>query len=102
MRAREICTRAAGLITGDRRKAHGPKQQNHDCIAAVWNGILEARRVGGYPDKLDAVDVATLMEGLKIARRYSGGKHNDENYIDAAGYAAICGEMAAAAEEKND
>ncbi len=41
---------------------------------------------------LDAHDVANLMEGMKIARRYSGS-FNVDDYIDGAGYAAVAGEI---------
>lgn len=93
MKASEVCNAAAAIVQGDRERTHGDKEQNHACIAAVWNGILEARRIGGKSEKLDALDVANLMEGLKIARRYSGA-HNDDDYIDGAGYAAVAGEIA--------
>ena len=43
---------------------------------------------------LDAHDVATLMEGMKIARRYTG-VFNPDDYVDGAGYAACAGEIAA-------
>jgi hypothetical protein len=38
--------------------------------------------------------VANLMEGLKIARRYTG-KFNADDYIDGCGYSACAGEIAA-------
>jgi hypothetical protein len=34
-----------------------------------------------------------MMEGMKIARRYSGS-HNVDDYVDGAGYAACAGEIA--------
>lgn len=86
--AGDIVREAAALVDGDRQNSHGDKRQNHDCIAAVWNGILEARRISGRPDMLDAHDVANLMEGLKIARRYTGA-FNPDDYVDAAGYAGV-------------
>lgn len=93
MKAAEIATLAAGLVGGDREKTHGNKYQNHAAIAAVWNGILTA---AGKPTQqpLNAHDVANLMEGLKIARRYLGA-YNADDYIDGAGYAAVAGEIAA-------
>lgn len=93
MIAGEIANRAANLVGGDRHKTHGDKTRNHENIAAVWNGILAAAgKAAVLP--LNAHDVANLMEGLKIARRYSGS-YNVDDYIDGAGYAAVAGEIAA-------
>lgn len=91
MKAAEICASAGALVGGDRQATHGDKLENHQAIAAVWNGILAA--AGKAPSKpLDAHDVATLMEGMKIARRYTG-TFNIDDYIDGAGYAACAGEI---------
>lgn len=93
MNAGEIAGRAAELVGGDRAKTHGDKTQNHNNIAAVWNGILMAAGKA-TPVPLNAHDVANLMEGLKIARRYAGS-FNADDYVDGAGYAAVAGEIAA-------
>lgn len=86
--AEQVAMKAAELVSGERQRTHGDKRANHACIAAVWNGILEARQISGRHDPLDAHDVANLMEGLKIARRYTGS-FNPDDYIDGAGYAAV-------------
>jgi uncharacterized protein DUF6378 len=92
MDANGIALKAAELVGGDREKTHGDKVLNHQKIAGVWNGILAA--AGKSPvTPLDAHDVANLMEGLKIARRYLG-TFNPDDYIDGAGYAAVAGEIA--------
>jgi hypothetical protein len=89
----EIAEKAAELVGGPRAHVHGDKIVNHDKIAFVWNGILAA--AGKSPAvPLDGHDVANLMEGLKIARRYLG-QFNLDDYIDGAGYAACAGEIAA-------
>ena len=88
MKAERICTRAATLVGGDRAATHGDKRRNHAAIAAMWNGFLDARRIVGRADDLDAHDVANMMELLKVARRYTGG-FNADDYIDGAGYAAV-------------
>ena len=91
--AKEIALRAADLVGGDRAVTHGGKLDNHARIADVWNGILSA--AGKKPFRpLDAHDVANLMEGMKIARRYTGA-FNPDDYIDGAGYAAVAGEVRA-------
>lgn len=89
-----IAQQAAELVSGARASAHGPKLDNHQRIAAAWNGILAA--AGKSPSTpLDAHDVANLMEALKIARRYCGA-FNVDDYVDGAGYAACAGEIKAA------
>lgn len=92
MKAAEICNEAGKLVAGDRQRTHGDKLENHQKIALVWNGILAA--AGKAPTSpLDAHDVATLMEGMKIARRFAGD-FNADDYVDGAGYAAVAGEIA--------
>ena len=93
MKAHEIATKAASLVGGDRETTHGNKLKNHAAIAAMWNGYLTARgKLSQIP--LDALDVANMMETLKIARRCNGA-HNDDDYVDGAGYASVAGEIAA-------
>jgi hypothetical protein len=91
VKAQDIALAAASLVSGDRNKSHGDVLDNHERIAEVWNGIL---RAAGKPTEmaLDAHDVANLMEGLKIARRYAGG-YNPDDYIDGSGYSAVAGEI---------
>lgn len=90
-KASDIATKAAELVGGDRAASHGDKYLNHWNIAQVWNGILRAAgKLNGEP--LDAHDVANMMEGMKIARRYTGA-FNVDDYIDGAGYAAVAGEV---------
>lgn len=91
MKAKDIALRAAELVSVDRNISHGDCLDNHERIAAVWNGILDA--AGKSPiHPLDAHDVANLMEGLKIARRYSGNFSFDD-YVDSCGYSALAGEI---------
>lgn len=97
MRAVEILNHALALVGGNRAAEHGEKLANHKKIAAVWNGILIA--ADAAPARpLDAHDIANLMEGLKIARRYAG-RFNPDDYVDGAGYAACAGEIAHALAE---
>lgn len=90
--AGDIATEAARLVATDREQTHGRKGPNFAAIAAVWNGILEARRLNGRGGPLDGHDAANLMEGMKIARRYSG-RFNPDDYVDGAGYAAVAFEV---------
>lgn len=92
MRAHEICAQAAHLVSGERDRTHGAKRRNHENIAQFWNAYLRAKF--DCPFNLTALDAANMMEALKIARRCYGA-HNADDYVDAAGYAACAGEIAA-------
>lgn len=93
MKASAIAEKAASLVGGDRALTHGDKTDNHQRIAEMWNGAL--RGMGKAPARdLDAHDVASLMEILKIARRYTG-EFNPDDYIDGCGYSAVAGEIMA-------
>lgn len=93
MRADEALQTALGLVTGERARTHGDKLTNHLRIAALWNAYLHNL---GVQIHLDGTDVALMMALLKIARTQSGGAHNDDNYVDLAGYAAVAIETATA------
>ncbi len=91
IKATAIAARAAQLVGDNRQSTHGDMLKGFERIATIWNGILTA--AGKAPARpLDAHDVANLMEGLKIARRY-GGSFNLDDYVDGAGYAAVAGEI---------
>lgn len=92
MEAVEILNTAASLVGGDRAKTHGDKLINHTKIANLWNTYLVNK--SGVAINIDATDVAQMMILLKIARTQSGGTHNPDNYVDAAGYAGVAGECA--------
>lgn len=99
--AADICTEAAQLVGGARAVTHGDKSINFANTAWLWNALLEAKArrqeaVSGHPistPRLDALDVANMLELFKIARRYSGS-HNLDDYVDGAGYAGCAGEIA--------
>ncbi len=89
MNAKEILETAGRLVAGERDRLHGNMLNNFDCIAEIWSAIIKASGKG-LDAPLDAHDVANMMEGLKIARRYSG-EFNADDYVDGAGYAACAG-----------
>jgi hypothetical protein len=93
MKAAKICTKAGELVRGDRAALHGDKAINLQNIAHIWNAILVAKTVRDGHRGLNALDVANMLEALKIARRYAGS-HNIDDYIDGAGYAGCAGEIA--------
>jgi uncharacterized protein DUF6378 len=77
---------AAGLITGDRNKTYGSPTQNFQDTATIWTAALRHKLKDGI--ELDAIDVAKLMIGLKLARM--AAQPNRDNWVDIAGYAG-CG-----------
>jgi len=85
MRARDVCRRAADLVSGDRARQYGDARLLHARIATLWSAHL------GH--SITPHDVALLLLLLKVART-TGGTFNPDNYIDAAGYAAIAAELA--------
>lgn len=91
MKAPEIASAASELVGGDRAEAYGDIYDGWNKTAAMWNAILLA---AGKPPVLDAHIAATMMEGLKMVRRFNGPFRAD-NYIDACGYAGCAGEIAA-------
>lgn len=92
MNAQQIAQKAAELVGGDRDRQHGAKRDNFDRIADLWNSWLRIRN--HWTDELTAHDVGIMMALLKVARTQSG-EHNEDDYIDAAGYFACAGEIAA-------
>jgi hypothetical protein len=92
--AATICLEAARLVEGPRQVTHGDKVLHFKNIALAWNGILEMRILrDGTHTPLTALDVTNMLEAMKVARRYCG-KHNIDDYVDGAGYAACAGELA--------
>jgi hypothetical protein len=77
--------KAISLIDGDRDRQHGDRKENFGMIAALWSTYL------GTPIKPH--QVAWCMVLMKAARE-SNGTHSLDNAIDAAGYAALAGELA--------
>jgi hypothetical protein len=80
-----ILARAAEVTGGERQDSYGPVEQNLQRIADLWTAYLDREVV------ITAEDVAWMMVLLKMARSSAHGYHED-NYVDAAAYAAIAGE----------
>lgn len=97
MKASEIAMKVAGLVDGEREKAHGNKATNFNNIARLWNAWFKIN--DGLAGQLTGADVAKLMALLKIARMESG-EHNDDDFIDGTGYLAIAGELSTPTETK--
>ena len=87
----EILKRAAEVTGGERQDSYGPVEQNLSNIAEFWALYLSQRNE--IQVTITSEDVAWMMVMLKAARSLNGGYHED-NYVDAAAYAAIAGECA--------
>ena len=92
-RRSEVLKDALKLINEDREIVYGTPKDNLGLTAKFWGLWLGIR--------VEAHDVATLMELAKVARRKNKPTYKD-NYIDAAGYAALGYEVASAIEDLNE
>jgi hypothetical protein len=77
--------KAISLIDGDRDASHGDRKENFAMIAALWSTYLGT--------EVKPHQVCWCMVLVKAARE-SNGTHSLDNAIDAAGYAALAGELA--------
>ena len=85
MNRNEILGAARQASSVDRAATHGEAENTFGLIAAYWSAHLDCVVTAG--------DVAQLMVLFKVARMKANPGHAD-NYVDAAGYAAIAGELA--------
>jgi hypothetical protein len=92
MKIDDIMSAASALVSGDRRAAYGDPLDGFTRIAIFWNAHLHATGAAG-PRPITALDVAWMMLEVKHGRAYTG-PHRDDNYIDAAGFAGVAGEIA--------
>ena len=86
----EILKRAAEVTGGERQDSYGPVKKNLDNIAILWMAYLQAKT--GQLVPISPEDVAWMMTLLKAGR--SVNAYHEDNYVDAAAYAAIAGECA--------
>ena len=95
--AADILENARVLVNENRHDQHGEKTQNHRNIANLWNAYIynkhTSRGLSNMQCLLDEQDVAVMQALLKIARTLLG-EHNEDDYIDGAGYLGIAGELA--------
>lgn len=86
----EILKRAIEVTGGERQDSYGPVKDNLSNIAEFWQVYLTQRNETLVV--VEAQDVAWMMTMLKAARSMAG--YHEDNYVDAAAYAAIAGECA--------
>ncbi len=110
MNRAEILDTAKSLITGDRQEQYGDAAQIYKVVGKMWGDyIFEgfAKRYGPIYDSdskqitgfvFSPQTVLTMLALMKIGREVSGN-HKDDNFIDAAGYIALAGEIAGSDEQ---
>lgn len=81
-----ILAEAGRLVSADRARQYGDYRDSMADIADAWNVYLD--------HCLRPSDIAVMMALLKIARM-KAAPLNPDNYVDAVGYLAIAGALAA-------
>ena len=87
MHRADILAEAAKLTTGDRNDAYGHPHDNLTHMADMVTAFLRGKY--GEMAALDSEDMAWIMVFAKVSRTVA--TYKDDNYIDAAAYAAIAG-----------
>jgi len=80
----EVLDTAKGYVTKDRASTHGSAENSFAVMAQMWSAYLGV--------KVEAHDVAAMLVLFKVARYRNNPAHAD-NSVDAAGYAALMGEL---------
>jgi hypothetical protein len=101
--AHNMLYNAAKIITTQRGNQHGGAENSFQTIGDLWTTLLKQatiHRRGGEGEivaiddlQITPADVAHMMNILKIARAIHGDPLNEDNYVDAAGYAALAGSL---------
>jgi hypothetical protein len=91
MKASELLSRAAQLVSGDRAETYGDCVEQYTKLADLWTQTLTL--AGMAPDvPLDAHVVAWMLADLKKVRAFGLAYHED-SYVDGSGYVGIAGEI---------
>ena len=83
-KAEDLLNEALRIVTGARRNAYGPPEDNFRRIADLWNVYLKQRKTHG---DITMGDVSLMMVLMKIARLSETPTHRD-SVVDMAGYSA--------------
>lgn len=90
MNAVDILTEAAAIVAGARNETHGEKESSFIAIGNMWSVYLASRK--DPAGLIRPADVCQMMVLLKQCRA-EWGTPMDDHWVDAAGYAAIAGEL---------
>ena len=85
----DVIAEAQRIVTGARRAAYGPPENNFRRISDLWNAHLINT---GRPAVFQPRDVAAFMILMKMARLAETPDHRD-SIVDIIGYAACYAEM---------
>ncbi len=87
-----ILKKAYATINGERQDSYGNPEDSFKIIAALWTIYLKAEGLLPEDKELSPLNVAVMMSLFKHARM-SGQKPSADNFVDAAGYLGIAGDM---------
>lgn len=100
MKRKKILSAAAKATSKDRESVYGPPEINFLNIAGYWENYLSSLGVPIPADGLlEPEDVAWMLTLVKVARAV-GPTYSPDNAIDAAGYAALAGELGATNDQR--
>jgi hypothetical protein len=85
-----VLEEAINVTSGARRRDYDSATPNHQRIADFWNNYIKSRK--DPLAEISALDVATMMILLKIAR--ASYTPTRDTYVDIAGYARCCSQIA--------
>lgn len=89
----EILDTAKKCVCGDRDEQYGSPENSFRMIADLWVPYLKEKCVSrGAIVDIEPEDVAAMMVLFKMAR-VATGHNKEDNWCDAAGYAACGGEL---------
>jgi len=80
----KVLDAAKKIVNGERQDAYGNPEDSFATISQLWTTYLDRH--------ISSKDVAIMMTLLKIARM-KGQLESIDNYIDAAGYIGLAGDM---------
>lgn len=81
----EILDAARSMVTEQKEREHGTPSETFRKVALLWESYLDV--------PITMTDVAWMLTLLKIARAQQNSG-NEDNFVDAAGYAALAAELA--------
>ena len=81
----DISREAVEIVTRGRDEDYGHPEDCFEAIARLWNAYLDVR-YDGVDLGLQAIDVARMMQLLKLARRIVAPKPKRDSFVDAIGY----------------
>lgn len=85
----DILSEAKSLTEGQRNTSYGHPIDNMSNFAGLVSAYLSGR---GCTIDLSPEDGAWIMVLAKIARTFNAAPFHQDNYVDAAAYAAMAGE----------